>query len=216
MCDPAPYATGGGWYTLPGGERVHGAHAARERLREILDDPETDTRTEWRHVMRLVEDEDRHPSDEYLAQLIKTEGIPSFAEAYVARRFQRGPGARPFRSPEAWSAAGPFRLEQARALVELMHLRLELKAYETRDEGPAYAKTWRRTIPLDSLLGEGAEAEEFEVALVWVESRRIWKVRAPAEQARRIVAARANVSVSTLKDWEAEFRAYEGPLGEVF
>ena len=144
--------------------------------------------SEWRHVLRVVEEERRHPSPEYLADLIRRYGVPDFAREYVAWRqtnsLPRGLPIPPPRRPTTpdeldlaiasgvhWNTGAicivsdGLTLDQYRCVRAVQRRYARYVAFQTRK------KPRRRNLP----------------RLKYIQSRRVWRVKDPKAQARKRV-----------------------------
>lgn len=147
----------------------------------------------WWPVIRAVEDEDSHPSRHHLAALIARYGVPPWAREYVAARLseeEKPPGRRrEYPRPGSWERAHGISPRKSCAVATVHRLHHRFAQYETRD---------RRI---------GNEGRRFRwlnepVKLRWIESRGVWRIKAPKVQALRLVARRYYVSPATVEGWE--------------
>ncbi len=166
--------------------------------------------SEWRHVLRVREEEGRHASPEYLADLILRYGVPDFAREYVAWRqtnsLPRGPPIPPPRRPLTsdeldlaiasgvhWNTgticivSDGLTLDQYRSVRAVQRRHARYAAFETCERPRA------QNLP----------------RLKYIQSLREWKVKSPKAEARRRVGRKRGHAPATLRDWERQLR--EGP-----
>jgi len=151
----------------------------------------------WKTVLGRLEEKNKHPSPDYLIELIRIYGVPELARDYVAGRLSKSIAKvgrpDPLPPPSASASGGLFYLyqevkdafggiepHQYRAVSQVDARHARYKSFETR------RKPRKRNLP----------------RLRFVESQKVWKVKGAREEARRQVASRLGVSPETVQGWE--------------
>ena len=176
--------------------------AKRERQRLALER----IFSEWRDVLCGVEEAERHPSPEYLAALILRDGVPDFAREYVAWRVMNPlPPGRPIALPLRPTSADELELAIVTGSHRPMGGVTTVSGGMTIRQRDAVFALWRLYAEFKIEISMRPGKEDLPMYRE-VQSRGVWKVRAPKAQALERVAKEYRVAATTLRDWEQRLR----------
>ena len=163
--------------------------------------------SEWREVLCVIEEQGRHPSPDYLADLIRRTGVPDFAREYVARcQTNPLPPGRPIASPRRPTTAEELDVAIATGR-HLNHGAIRIVADGlTRDQYLAVRAFQRRHLRYAAFETQKKPRRRNLPRLRHIKSRDAWKVEGPQDLALKRVGRRYCVAPTTLKGWAQQLQ----------
>lgn len=154
----------------------------------------------WRAILEMAQQE-KHVSDDILAELVRQWGVPNFARVYVASRLKGAPPVRPSSPP-----LDPLFPEWVRYHFDPGQ---KCRRAEEASMFRAVADVWKRARRYRTFETKARPRQENRPHLRYIRSQGVWRVRSPKARAREKVGGRLNISERALKNWETKVRAWQ-------
>jgi hypothetical protein len=165
----------------------------------------------WRSLIQAAE-EGRHVSAAYVADLIRAGPIPDFARNYVADRMSRtiAPSGRPARPPlDPGDLASLWHhFDDTKVPWQRVFPKSSLSVLFPPQFLAVLAVRWRHGC-YKAFETAREPRRENKPRLRWIESRGVWRLKNPKDEAACYVAQRLGVKQKTLDDWERRVRDWE-------